>query len=513
MPVTILSKITSGQSILLPAGILRLSFSIHEEKANALSLFAALMSTMNADSAKIISEENKISSCGNVVLFGVENHWVYEIDLRCLKKRYKRIVFAISEESDCQRVLENPRVNFLANVEDIGSFAINTVFPLSRVLRIFEVYSYHGNYKLKAFGDFFPLENFTKNYCEINRKSVFLKPSLNIDNPKKNGLLRSVLSSQSLDANSIISYKAFVLGAQAVGKTSVLAAINSQLSKINATLNVSLSAGHADYYSSFLVDIIDAFAQGYKFRHDGKSDKLPIFNKRLYGCRLTIADEKKRLDLNLDFRESENIKGSLFNRYNIKAIRESQIILLPIDTPALMEQHGRWHESINKTRELADLLKTALADDGQPKMILLVPVKCETYLLCCRSENLVFAVEEHFGALLNFIRHFKSIACAMVPVQTLGHVILKGVKEEKEKDFPEFCFGCHHEVVTYSPRNADQLWIYILTFLIGQTLRMSRIKLLSAPPDLLHEALTALLSHRKQGAEGFKIFQGFREMG
>lgn len=151
-------KIISGQSAELHSGFLRLGFFINEQ--STLNLFAASIPKSFSDISEIVWINNKQSSCGRIVSFGVQNHWVYEIDLRCLEKRYDRIVLAISNQLDRPQSATAPcvDVDLLADIEGIGTFTVNMALPSSRILRILEVYAYHGTPKIKAFGDFFLLK-------------------------------------------------------------------------------------------------------------------------------------------------------------------------------------------------------------------------------------------------------------------------------------------------------------------------------------------------------------------
>lgn len=442
----------------------------------------------------------------------MQNHWVFEVDLRYLQKKYQRIVFAISGELDHSEHPTESRIELLANIEGIGTFNIDVSLPSSRVLRILEVYFHHSINKIKAFGDLFPLGKFVDHYSAPQLKEQISSSTVNISPLQDNGSRRSIFSNSFFGANSSVHYKVFVLGAHKVGKTSLLEAMNSQICKINALAKIDLTTDLLDVLNAMLAERLSAFSHGNKTISNGYQNAPQVASNLIPNYRVTIKEGDTNFDLNLDFSESGPCEqGFLFNDANIKSIRESHVIIIPVDTPALMEQHGRWHESINRTRELTDLFKQALVNNVESKLLLLVPVKCETYYLSSHeTDRMVFAIEDHFGALLNFIRHLNSVACAMVPVQTLGHVVLTEVTEQD--DFPEFQFGHHFEGATYSPKDVDQLWTYTLTYLLSQTLRMNRMKVLLAPPNPIHEALTLLLSHRKQGAQGFKIFQGFREM-
>lgn len=505
------SSILVGQSIVLPFVFLRVGFFIKEQNRNKLNLFVLAVPKKHYVEPQLIAANNRRSSCGRVVLFGVPNHWVYEIDLRCLVKEYERLVFAISTRSEDEQTAHS-HVNLSANIERIGTFTVTTLLPASRILRVLEIYSYHGTYKIKAHSDLFPRKNFSALYCEPEFRENVTQSCANISQKKEKTLLNTLLFGQLFSVNAGVTYQVSLLGARSVGKTSIIAAMNDQLSKVNAIAKIDLFATNADIFTDFLARSLDNFAHGNQQACENTDEELLLLDNHFYNYKTTLIEENTGFDFNLNFAEAKSeVEGVLLNDANIAMIRDSHVVIFPIDTLALMEQRGRWHESINRTRELTDLCKHALTGNSEPKLILLAPVKCETYFHDHLAEHLVCAIEEHYAAFLNFIGQLKSIACAVVPVQTLGHVILHETIEVDD-EHPRFMLAPRHDGAFYSPRNADQLWTYILTFLLAQTLRLNRLKLLLAPPNPVHESLNALLSHRKQGVEGFRIFQGHREM-
>ncbi len=58
-----------------------------------------------------------------------------------------------------------------------------------------------------------------------------------------------------------------------------------------------------------------------------------------------------------------------------KFIRDSAAVLIPIDTPALMERDGKYHDKFNQPSELNNLFKDVYKNLDSRRLVIFVPVK------------------------------------------------------------------------------------------------------------------------------------------
>ena len=145
------------------------------------------------------------------------------------------------------------------------------------------------------------------------------------------------------------------------------------------------------------------------------------------GYQISAVEGTLSFAMNLDLIESSigSNDASCFSR-NVELIRASDIIVFVLDAPALIEKNGRWNESVNGGGELKDLCKHALTELNRNKLMILAPVKCESYLRDhAGCHQLLSAIENEYIGLFNFIEKFQEIAFAVTPVQTLGNVYLQ----------------------------------------------------------------------------------------
>lgn len=192
-------------------------------------------------------------------------------------------------------------------------------------------------------------------------------------------------------------------------------------------------------------------------------------------------------------------------------IEKADVIALAIDAPALVEQKGRWHETINAPRQITDLLKQALQPLDETKLLLLVPVKCETYLQSSKQAGeLLATVKEKYNPLLSFLKTGKLldlVAVAITPVQTLGTVRFDRI--EKTDEGIKFYFRKISSQNTYAPMYVEEVLRYTLGFSIKKYLDdMSWFRRLFKFTRPFENAIRKMAVERKEGGDGFQILQG-----
>lgn len=508
-----LTEFIAGQSILLSDLLLRIGFIINQQEEQGLHLFALLIPRKEDNNLQqLIDPDNRKSTCDNILLFGMANHWIYEIDLRCLKNQYQRLVLAIITKQPSS-ITEQSQAEITINIEHVGIFHSKCLLTSSRIWRVAELYLHQGQFKIKMYSDFYSLDKFASIYYSPNNTYQVVNSIKHVsEREKSSSFLGNLISGRLFDSDSNATYKVAVIGSQGIGKTSVLATMHDQLCKVRAISKLKILHEDEGIADNLLKNTLDKIFLANRCSDTNAQSTQTTLEEKHLVYKTTLIQESTSFDLNLEFMESlRSSNNSLLNESNINIIKDSQVVIFPIDTIALIEHQGRWNESINRARELTDLCKRAFINVEDQKLILLVPVKCENYMADRTHERLITSIEEHYAGFFNFISKLsKFVACALTPVQTIGNIILAHIDEEDSQ--PEYRFVPSHSGATYSPRDADQLWTYILTFVLAQLLRSYRMKLLLAPPNAVHDSLNLLLTHRKQGADGFKIYQGMRAM-
>ena len=153
-----------------------------------------------------------------------------------------------------------------------------------------------------------------------------------------------------------------------------------------------------------------------------------------------------------------------------KLLDECGIVLIAIDAPGLMEEEGRWHDLINKPKLVTDYFKTSYQNLKEPRLVILVPIKCEKYMRQCPSE-LLKRVKEGYSSLLEFFDKPNlrtNVATVVTPIQTLGNVEFSRIDLKKFNDqiYPHFYFR-KTNAAKYEPVDCEQPLRYLLRFLLN----------------------------------------------
>lgn len=197
---------------------------------------------------------------------------------------------------------------------------------------------------------------------------------------------------------------------------------------------------------------------------------------------------------------------------------QADVILLAIDTPAMMEAKGVWHEKINSPQMIADLFKNVLRNlekTTKTKLLIMTLVKCESYVQQeADAKKLLAALKENYLPLLNLLKAdslLDKISVVVAPVQTLGCVRFTRI-EETEPGEPLFFFKKTSPQAPYQPQDVEQILKYTLSFVIKKYLDdmgffkriFNHMFNLSKPfEDAVHK-----MAKNYKESSGFEILQG-----
>jgi hypothetical protein len=317
-----------------------------------------------------------------------------------------------------------------------------------------------------------------------------------------------------------------MLGHSGVGKTSLLCAMYDQFDQIIGKTNLQLTPDDetktildqrlkelkesASKNSIKIRGGLEQTKTARTYNFDlGKTGNSPILE-------LQFQDYKgEYLDELLDYKGEDLEKLKELQKIK-EFLSESVAFIIPIDTPALMENNAQWHEKLNQPQVIYNLLKKSFANLNSPKLVIFAPIKCEKYLReRVGEQQLVRAVQEKYGNLLSFFNSdalVPYVAAVMTPVETLGSVDFSRV-EEDEKGEPIFYFVKRDPNRFYEPKNSDQPLRYLLRFLLKLHLQKRKMSFLERIFMMMDKDKTFMIAMNefsngctRDGA--FTIFQG-----
>ncbi|MCB8777190.1 tropomyosin [Planktothrix agardhii 1032] len=182
--------------------------------------------------------------------------------------------------------------------------------------------------------------------------------------------------------------------------------------------------------------------------------------------------------------------------YVKQQLLQCDAVIIPIDATALMEKKtgrvnysevGTWHEEKNDPERIITLLKDAYAGLTVPRLVILAPVKCETYMRTSQdAENLLQHIQIGYQKLLNFLKSdalFGKVAVVVTPVQTVGNVVFAYHKTD-DQGFTKFYYNKTEIKAPYAPKDGDQPLRYVLRFLLNLSNEAKKRQLEQAQKEL-----------------------------
>jgi GTPase SAR1 family protein len=261
-----------------------------------------------------------------------------------------------------------------------------------------------------------------------------------------------------------------MLGPEAVGKTTLLATMYSQLTTINETYEHGFDFAPAGNTGKDLRDALD------KLREVIEKPAFTRLPPLLAGTAGIIERQfeasfqgKKELELSfydiagglLVATDDENQDVKEFKRI----LNQAAVIINVIDGAALVEGSQLLSDSINQPVRTRELLRMAF-NNQQKHLILFVITKCETWLKDEKGQKkLQKAFEDRHQAVINLMKGQQNVVGVLMPVKTLGCVEFSRIEGRGED---ETIFFSRKTGLDFSPEKVDQPLRYALDFALSQ---------------------------------------------
>jgi hypothetical protein len=254
-----------------------------------------------------------------------------------------------------------------------------------------------------------------------------------------------------------------MFGPKGVGKTSLLAAMYDQFENVSKDLQLVADAGTKSELDKRLKELKNLEGNNIKFRGPVTQTKGEV---RTF--KFEFGETGTAPSLEINFQDYPG--GWLLKPEHLATVQDliyqSAAVLIPIDTPALMEKGGKHHEEFNHPTEINDVFKKVYKDLDSPRLVILAPIKCEKYIKNNPSE-LLTRVKQGYQKLLNQFDSnnlVSKVAVVITPVQTIGSVEFSYI--EYEKNEPIFYFWKLQADSMYQPQNTEVPLRYLLRFLL-----------------------------------------------
>lgn len=216
----------------------------------------------------------------------------------------------------------------------------------------------------------------------------------------------------------------------------------------------------------------------------------------------------------------------------IQFIKESQVIMLAVDSVHLIEENGKYNESRNQSSYMCDKISSILKqlDSTEHKLILIVPLKCEKYFMQKSMSNLTDKVCTAYKSLIEEIRtdYKDKIGLYITPIQTLGGVVFSKFGKDATGTVSIGIDNCPNDVQyrffraipdrkpMYMPVYCVQPMYYLVSFALNQYKRNQNkggvlgsifkgLFSLFSSDLIFYQACQNFVSHIKTSGDGYVI--------
>ncbi len=298
--------------------------------------------------------------------------------------------------------------------------------------------------------------------------------------------------------HSQFEFNVMMFGGKRTGKTSVLAAMQECFDiKFK---NVGLTISPYDRQTTELMKKKRAEMDGYFLKTEKyfECKDSPTLDKAVHSFKIQIKD-KTRGVIKLNFLDypGEWVNSDSHYKELSEEVRKAHVIIVAIDTPYLVEipsqndskSIGVYNEKRNFPHKLAQLLRSSflLGEDFPQKMVMFVPLKCETYYHNLKMTFVNGLIESAYSEALQYLNDENALYCETVilPILTLGEVEFYSFKtfrdgriDLNQNGLPttEMYKKTNPNAVEATPVYCEQPAAYTLMYLLDQAKESKKIR-------------------------------------
>ncbi len=271
-----------------------------------------------------------------------------------------------------------------------------------------------------------------------------------------------------------------MLGARGVGKTSVVTAIfDDARSKdgFNGTKVYMKATPETEVVLSRQRRLLwDVF--------DNRTDIAAIpasKDESVFNFQIGLVENPPCIDLIISDYPGEWLKSE--PQYVSDKIMASEVVIIAIDSPYLMENNGEYCEEKNQIALTTKFIKENI-ESFKDKLVMLVPLKCEAYFGFStdgrrndRSSLLTAKVLHAYSELIEILKNNGDVAVMVAPILTVGGVVFSefenrdGIHVAKYKFNDTIDMNGKRINAAYKPRFCTQPIYHLLSFVAYKYMR------------------------------------------
>lgn len=232
------------------------------------------------------------------------------------------------------------------------------------------------------------------------------------------------------------SLKVLMMGGPRTGKTSALAGlvdsmISGEVSKLISVRDVTESDAAKQKLAQKVEHLKETLIHSYGRTIIVDDSKTEAYQRYIIDFAIPGTDGKMSIiftDANGEFFES----GREHSSEICQIVKESDVFVIAIDTPSLMEavnsKNLLMNEAVNKAiNNVGDIHNfiTYLDDKNgaDAKMVIFVPLKCEKWAREGRLDEVAARVRDVYAVPIQALSNFKNVEVDIIPIQTVGSIV------------------------------------------------------------------------------------------
>ncbi len=288
-------------------------------------------------------------------------------------------------------------------------------------------------------------------------------------------------------------------GGRRTGKTSIMAAMQRDMMKLFVSGSIVLTMDNANSLILYQAGMEQLFSEDNWEQVSYYAEDAETSQQEEFPCKVTFQGSyNSPVELNFIDIPGEWFVDPVYESVVQKLMSDSQVLVIAVDSPHLMEDKGRFHDVFNRPTVITDAIKKAFQAKQAARMVLFVPVKCELYRNNGRSgssnkknmSDLLAAVKAGYSDLLTYLCTAQKDDCtvAVSPCITMGGMeFLQFVQPQGKDGRPVeavsvdpatgylnmnwrseyvFLYGADGEHF-YKPEDCAQPLLYILLFFVA----------------------------------------------
>lgn len=269
-----------------------------------------------------------------------------------------------------------------------------------------------------------------------------------------------------------------MMGGRRAGKTSILAALDECCDKMLSKVDdISVFCTEGGGLLTEKVTELNGYFTNPVFTDNQifRPDQNPSDNPKSFEYEVRIGDRETGYTLKFTDVPGEYYASQQYNEWVQNMVKKSQVILIAIDTPHMMEKIdeatgvGKGHYEFNRVREISYFFKKAFQDNKDPRLVIFVPLKCEKYYYQNKMDKVRQMVEKSYAPLLDIFRagDIRDLCTvAVMPILTLGGAEFFKFDGDL-RNVGIYNYVRDNDKRRYNPQFCEQPLILILRYLVA----------------------------------------------